>query len=131
MGNFSYFGSSVLNGQLCHAPLAFLSIWALTRLLGDFIIQNSSNFFVTLNQNPYQIKNVTLLLNNSIADKENHLKECKIFLNLTPKLCIRSIKFFFRLDLFRFCYIFHPYSCNEILTLLLSAFSSIFANITH
>jgi len=49
-------------------------------VLGDLIIQNSTNFFAMLNQNRYQIKNDMLTLNNSITDKEKQLKECKNFL---------------------------------------------------
>jgi len=60
------------------------SLWAL--VLGDLIIQNSTNFFTTLNQNRYQSKNGTLTLNNSITDKQNQLKEGKNFLESNFKI---------------------------------------------
>ena len=63
-----------------HDSSCFSSCLLWARVLGDLIIQNSTNFFATLNQNRYQIKNGTLTLNNSITDKEKQLKEGKNFL---------------------------------------------------
>jgi len=55
-------------------------------VLGDLIIQNSTNFFTMPNQNRYQVKNGTLTLNNSITDKEKQLKEGKNFLVLNSEI---------------------------------------------